>query len=320
MHVLVTGAAGFIGYHTCLKLLSRGHNVTGLDNLNDYYPVAHKDDRLHLLRDYNNWSFVLGDIREKRLLREIFFQKGITHVVHLAAQAGVRYSELHPSLTYKNNIHGFHTLLEAITDIKSFPIQNLVYASSSSVYNGRPPFKESREVSPDNYYAFSKVENELTARLYKVPTTGLRFFSVYGEYARPDQVFYKFSSEMLQGKPVCFYNAGNIHRDFTHVSDIVNGILLALNKPRDHEIYNLGAGKAIKLMDAANLLASHLPIKQKYKYIIGAKNKEPVITEADYTKAKVFLGYQPKVDFKKGMKSFAEWFLEYQDKLFNKGA
>lgn len=314
MRLLLTGAAGFIGFHTALRLAEQGHTILGYDNLNDYYDPKHKHARLAALRKYPTFSFIEGDLGNKAQLRDAWLSFKPDHILHLAAQAGVRYSLENPMAYIDANIYGFQHMIDLARETKP---ENFVYASSSSVYgsNTETPFTETQDVSnPISLYAATKKSNELVAscysHLFKLPTTGLRFFTVYGPYARPDMALYKFAMLMTKGKPIEVFNFGNMERDFTYVDDIVSGIESALAKPQLSAVYNLGRGKPVRLLDMIELLEKNLGLKAEKKLLPIQPGDVPV-TVSSVEKAHADLGYSPKVDLSLGIERFSKWFKEH---------
>ncbi|MDD3269860.1 MAG: NAD-dependent epimerase/dehydratase family protein, partial [Syntrophomonadaceae bacterium] len=296
MTYLVTGTAGFIGYNTARALLSRGDAVVGLDNLNDYYAPSLKMDRLQQLKPFSNFHFFQGDITEYGLLEKLFKNYRFKKICHLAAQAGVRYSLENPYSYQKSNIEGFLNILELC---RHFDIKNLVYASSSSVYgkNSKPPFNiDDRTDHPVSFYAASKKANELMAytyhHLYGLKCSGLRFFTVYGPWGRPDMAYYKFTKAIIEGKTIDLYNNGNMKRDFTFIDDIVAGILAALDKNYDFEIFNLGCSSPVDLKYLVECLEKGLGVKAKIEYLpLQPGELETTYADIDYSTAK--LGFIP---------------------------
>ena len=253
MKVLVTGAAGFIGFHTSRRLLDAGHQVMGFDSVNDYYDPHFKDLRLAVLRDYKGFTFTKGLLEDHAALTAAWKYFSPTHVIHLAAQAGVRYSIENPMAYVNSNLIGFQNVIELVRHTKP---AHFVYASSSSVYGGNKelPFSELQDVSnPISLYAATKLSNELVAKsyanLFSMPCTGLRFFTVYGPYGRPDMAMFKFADAMRAGRPLPVFNSGKMVRDFTYIDDIVSGILGALGRIEKGQIYNLGRGNRELLLD-----------------------------------------------------------------------
>ena len=268
--ILVTGCAGFIGMHVSKALLEQGHYVIGVDNLNHYYDIKLKNDRLTILNKYDNFYFKKLDISNKEGLENVFKTNSIDKVVNLAAQAGVRYSLENPNSYIESNVLGFMNVLECCRYHK---IKGLVYASSSSVYgdNSEIPFSVDHTVdSPISIYAASKKANELMAysynHLFGLKSTGLRFFTVYGPWGRPDMAMYIFAKNILMGRPISVYNRGKMKRDFTYIDDIINGVLAAIEKNYEFEIFNLGNNKSEGLMDVVSLLESNLKKQALIKY------------------------------------------------------
>ncbi len=314
--ILVTGAAGFIGFHTTRALLEGGNVVVGVDNLNTYYDPALKEARLELLKKHPRFFFQKRDIAEQG-----FSVEGkIDLICHLAAQAGVRYSIENPWAYNKSNIDGMLSMLEFA---RANSIQRLVYASSSSVYGESPssPFNEEQRVdSPISLYAATKKSNELYAATYShlfgLQTIGLRFFTVYGPYGRPDMAPFKFTKSAFERKPIEVYNQGDMRRDFTYVADIVSGVTAALEfepKGRKAEIFNLGRGEPIALLDFIGAIeeATGLQIERK---LMPMQPGDVPSTYADITKARNLLGYNPKISVKAGVKNFVDWYREFYKK------
>lgn len=314
MRLLLTGAGGFIGFHTALSLLKQGHTILGYDSLNDYYDPKHKEARLKVLKDFKTFSFIKGDLCDLPTLRQAWQSFNPDHVLHLAAQAGVRYSLENPMAYITANITGFQHMIDLAREFKP---NNFVYASSSSVYgsNTVTPFAEDQDVSnPISLYAASKKSNELVAscysHLFDLPTTGLRFFTVYGAYSRPDMALYKFASLMQQGKPIEVYNFGDMQRDFTYVDDIVQGIVKALAKPQLKAVYNLGRGKPMRLLDMIGLLEQNLGVTAK-KTLMPLQLGDVPVTVSNVDKARRDLGYEPQTDLAIGIGHFSVWFKEH---------
>ena len=313
MKVLVTGAAGFIGFHTTRALLNRGYEVFGFDNLNAYYSPAFKLDRLRILQQNSGFRFEQGDLANRANLESAWNTCKPDIVIHLAAQAGVRFSIESPMEYVESNLVGFQNILELARQRQP---RNFVYASSSSVYGGikQLPFHEGMNTNcPISFYAVTKMENELAAktysRLFDLPTTGLRFFTVYGPHGRPDMAIFKFAELAMKGEEIPVFNHGKMIRDFTFIDDIVDGVLLALNKPERGQIYNLGKGHPDSVMD----LISNLEVSLNRKVVLNMMPIQPGDVEqtlADITKAKDRLGYNPKTQLKDGVSKFSSWFLE----------
>ena len=318
MKVLVTGAAGFIGMHTTKKLLDEGYNVIGLDNMNNYYDPKLKEYRLNLLTPYDNFNFIKMDLCDREGIAKLFENEKFDRVIHLAAQAGVRYSIEKPFEYTDSNITGFLTILEGC---RNNEIKHLVYASSSSVYgmNKKVPFSEDDRVDePVSLYAATKKANELMAKtyshLYQLKTTGLRFFTVYGPAGRPDMAPWLFTEAMLKEKTINVFNNGNMKRDFTYIDDIVEAIFRIQNKQGNSEtysnVYNIGNSKSILLMDFISALEKHTGKKANKKFM-SMQPGDVQQTYSDSTKLYDEVGYQPRINVDEGVKSFVNWFLEY---------
>lgn len=316
MKILVTGSAGFIGFHTSKALLERGDEVIGIDNFNDYYNTKLKEDRNEILEEYDNFKLYRGDIKNLDFIKEVFKKEKINKVCHLAAQAGVRYSLENPHLYIQSNIVGFVNLIE---EAKQNNIENFVYASSSSVYgnNEKVPFSEKDRVdNPISLYAATKKSDELIAstynHLYNLNCTGLRYFTVIGPWGRPDMALYKFTKLIDKGKEIDVYNHGNMKRDFTYIDDVVEGTLSALDKNFSYEIFNLGNNKPIKLGKFINYIEESLGKKAK-KNMTEKPPGDVTITYADIKKAKEKLNYSPDTNIKKGVKKFIKWYKNYYE-------
>jgi UDP-glucuronate 4-epimerase len=318
MRVLVTGAAGFIGFHLSKRLLERGIEVVGVDNLNNYYDPVLKKERLDVLKGYKHFRFLKQDIADFESLYSSLKDNQFNLVVHLAAQAGVRYSLRNPMVYARSNCVGTIAIFELA---KRLRVPKVVYASSSSVYGNRRkvPFFEKDNVDyPISLYAATKKFSELAAytyhHIYGIEMIGLRFFTVYGEYGRPDMAYFKFAMKIMKDEPIDVYNYGDLKRDFTYVGDIVDGILRAMSHSFDYEVFNLGNSHPIKLMDFISILEEHLGKKAKKNF----KEMQPgdvYCTYADVSKAKRLLGYNPKTSLYEGLKRFAEWFKKQRDSL-----
>jgi len=322
MKILVTGAAGFIGMHVCEALLAGGHEVVGLDNFNDYYDVQLKRDRMARLKNLplNNpaasFTPVEIDVTDLPLLERLFEQGGFDRVCHLAAQAGVRYSIENPHIYQKTNLEGFLNLLECCRHNKT---GRFVYASSSSVYGGNKelPFSESDRVdTPISLYAATKKANELMAHvyshLYQVPTVGLRFFTVYGPWGRPDMAMWLFTERLLRGDPINVFNHGNMQRDFTYIDDIVQGVLASLNTEGldTYEVFNLGNHRTEKLMDLIDLLAQSVGVEAQMNMMPMQPGDVPA-TYANIDRAIEKLNFKPTTPISVGVPAFVKWFKEY---------
>jgi UDP-glucuronate 4-epimerase len=318
--ILVTGAAGFIGYHVTQALLAEGEQVLGIDNLNDYYDPALKHARLERLTAHNAFRFRKLDISEPDDVLALAGEfPHITAIVHLAAQAGVRYSLENPFAYVRSNVMGQVAMLELARRLSG--LTNFVYASSSSVYgaNTKVPFDIADEVTmPQSLYAATKRADELIAytyaHLYALPCTGLRFFTVYGPWGRPDMAYYSFTKSIVEGRPIRIFNHGEMWRDFTYIDDIVKGTLRALRRPATgtppHAVYNLGNCKPQKLMDFVGVLEGHLGLK-------AALVMEPMQpgdvthTFADIEASRRDLGFEPVTPVEAGLKSFVGWYRSY---------
>jgi UDP-glucuronate 4-epimerase len=315
--ILVTGAAGFIGMHTTQTLLNAGHKVIGIDSMNSYYDPSLKAARLKINQTNDNFKFAQLDIAEPGQLNDAVepFKSEITHVVHLAAQAGVRYSIDAPR-SYMSNIVGTHEILELCrNDLPN--LKHLVYASSSSVYgvNKEQPSRISQKTdSPVSLYAATKKSCEVIAesysQLYKIPMTGLRFFTVYGPWGRPDMAYFKFTENILKGKPIQVFNNGDMRRDFTYVDDIVSGITAVMDhipaQSTPHNIYNLGNNNSEKLMDMIGLLENYLGNKAIIE-MLPMQQGDVYETYADISDSIKDFGFNPKTSLQEGLKSFVGW-------------
>jgi UDP-glucuronate 4-epimerase len=325
MTVLVTGAAGFIGFHVCRALLDRGERVVGIDDLNDYYDVALKEARRDALTGSKGFAFVQGDIAAPGVLADLFRKhKGIDRVVSLAAQAGVRYSIDHPEPYVHTNVVGHLHVMEACRHAPGF--QHLVYASSSSVYgaNDKLPFAvEDRVDAPVSLYAATKRAAELMSRtyahLYKLPQTGLRFFTVYGPWGRPDMSAYLFTQAILAGRPIRVFNHGEMRRDFTYIDDIVAGVLAALDRPPasdgaagapPHRLYNLGNNRSEALMDFIAAIEKACGRKAEIAFE-GMQPGDVPETYADIEASRRDLGFAPTTTIAEGVPKFVAWFRDY---------
>ena len=318
--IMVTGSAGFIGFHLSKKLLEVGYNVIGIDNLNSYYNPDLKKERLKILNNYSEFQFFLLNIADFQELENVFDKYKPNVVVNLAAQAGVRYSIDHPREYIDSNICGFFNILEAC---RNCPVEHLVYASSSSVYGNqrKTPFAvEDKTDSPISLYAATKKTNELMAytysHLYGIPATGLRFFTVYGPYGRPDMAYYKFADAIMKNIPIKIYNNGNMLRDFTYIDDVVEALTLILGKspcPDEngvrHRVYNIGNNSPEKLMDFVSALEEAFG-KKAIKEYLPMQPGDVYQTYADVTALERDFGFRPKVSIKEGLTKFAEWYLK----------
>jgi UDP-glucuronate 4-epimerase len=313
MKVLVTGVAGFIGMHCARRLLARGDKVAGLDNLNDYYSVKLKKDRLKQL-PAKNFAFEKVDLADGPALRRFFRKHRPDAVLNLAAQAGVRYSIENPRAYVDANLVGFANLLECC---RERPVRNLVYASSSSVYGTNPklPWSETQSVDhPISLYAATKKANELMAHTYShlfgLKTTGLRFFTVYGPWGRPDMSAMLFASAIMKGKPIDVFNHGRMQRDFTYIDDIVEGTIRVLDRPQPYEVYNIGNHSPVALRDYISMLERALGRKAKLRM----RPMQPGDIEATYADTKrlrTAVGFAPATPLQAGLERFAQWFTKY---------
>ena len=355
MNVLVTGAAGFIGANLVMRLLKyeKDVHIVGLDSLNDYYDVRLKEYRLREIDTYYsqlknsqqtlnskpstlNYKFVKGSIADKPLVDKLFAENKFDIVVNLAAQAGVRYSIENPDAYMESNIMGFYNILEAC---RYYPVEHLVYASSSSVYGGnkKVPFSvDDRVDNPVSLYAATKKSNELFAhcysKLYNIPTTGLRFFTVYGPAGRPDMAYFGFTNKLLKGETIQIYNYGNCRRDFTYVDDIVEGITRVMAKAPErktgedglpvppYKIYNIGGGHPENLLDFVNILQEELVRAEvlpkdydfeAHKQLVPMQPGDVPTTYADASALERDFGFTPKITLREGLRKFAEWYYEF---------
>lgn len=318
MKILVTGSAGFIGFHLAEKLLSLGHTVIGIDNLNDYYDLNLKKARLKIAKH----NFLKLDLNDSENLNTLFSKEKFDLVCNMAAQAGVRYSIENPGVYIKSNIDGFFNILEAC---RLYPVKHLVYASSSSVYgmNDKIPFSiEDKTDNPVSLYAATKKSNELMAytysHLYNIPVTGLRFFTVYGPWGRPDMAYYKFTDTIMNDKPIQVFNNGEMLRDFTYIDDVIEGIVASVNNipqkkipySASHALYNLGNNSPVKLLDFIETLENCLG-KTAKKEFLEMQAGDVTVTAADIELTKQYLAWEPKTDIKEGLIKFTEWYKEY---------
>ena len=322
MRFLITGAAGFIGMHLSIRLLDMGHEVIGIDNLNSYYNVKLKKDRLKLLHS-KNYQFIFFelDILDFKNLNLIFKQNDIDYVIHLAAQAGVRYSLENPKAYIDTNLVGFYNILEMC---KAYPIKHFFYASSSSVYglNENHPWKETDDTdSPVALYGATKKSNELMAfsysNLYNIKSTGMRFFTVYGPWGRPDMSLFIFTKSIFENTEIKLFNNGDMVRDFTYVDDVVESIIRLLKndftyeKPNYyHEVFNIGSGKPIKLIDYLTLIEKEIGRKGVIKYLPMQKG-DIKITSANSNKLRDFVDFSPTKSVNEGIKHFVQWYKKY---------
>lgn len=330
--VLVTGGAGFIGFHLSQYLLDKGFTVVGIDNLNDYYDVNLKYGRLELLKKQENYIFYKMDLKDKEDIDDLFASEKFDYVINLAAQAGVRYSLINPYAYLDSNLTGFLNILEAC---RHNPVKHLLYASSSSVYGGNKvaPFSTEHQVDhPVSLYAATKKSNELMAHtyshLYKIPTTGLRFFTVYGPWGRPDMAYFSFTQDILSGKPIKVFNYGKMERDFTYIDDIVEGIyrLLPLAPQANPEwdettdklsesfapykVYNIGNNQPVQLETFISVLEEKLGQKAEKNYM-KMQPGDVVKTYADTTDLEQAINFKPKTTIEEGLGKYVEWYKEF---------
>jgi UDP-glucuronate 4-epimerase len=331
-NILVTGSAGFIGFHLSKRLLSDGHVVTGLDNINSYYDVKLKNDRLAILKLFPNFTFSKSNLVEKSGLDELFEKNHFDFVINLAAQAGVRHSMTHPYDYLENNLHGFLNILEACRYNKT---KHLIYASSSSVYgaNKKTPFSVHDSVNhPLSLYAASKKSNELMAHtysaLYNLPTTGLRFFSAYGTYGRPDMALFMFTKNILENKPIDVYNHGKMKRDFTYVDDIVESIVRLIPKPpasnenwrgedpdpatsfAPYRLFNVGNNSSVELMKYIEIIEKKLG-RKAIKNFLPMQDGDVPEALADVDDLIREIDFKPSTPIEVGVGKFIDWYLEY---------
>ncbi|WP_374428050.1 NAD-dependent epimerase [Ideonella dechloratans] len=332
MKVLITGAAGFIGMHVAERLLARGDEVVGIDNLNDYYDPALKQARLARLTPQPGFRFQRLDVADRAGVDALFAAERFDRVVHLAAQAGVRYSITHPHAYGESNLTGFLNMLEAC---RQHPVAHLVYASSSSVYGGntKMPFSEADAVDhPVSLYAATKKANELMAHtyshLYRLPTTGLRFFTVYGPWGRPDMAYFSFTRKILAGEPIPVFNEGRMQRDFTYIDDIVDGVVAVLDKPATpaetydpaaphpglsnapYRIFNIGNQDPLPLGEFIAAIEAALG-REAVKQYLPMQPGDVVATSADVSALAAWTGLNPGTPLRQGIQRFADWYRDY---------
>jgi len=332
MNILVTGAAGFIGYHLCRRFLKMGHSVVGLDNLNAYYSVQIKQDRLSQLHEYEHFQFAKIDLADKKAVFKLFQEHDFSHVVNLAAQAGVRYSIENPGAYVETNLVGFSHILEGC---RHGGVRHLVFASSSSVYglNTNMPFSVHNNVDhPISLYAATKKSNELMAHtysyLYGLPCTGLRFFTVYGPWGRPDMALFLFTKAILEGKPISVFNHGKMRRDFTYIDDIVEGVTRITgrtptanphwdsNAPdpsssvAPYKIYNIGNNNTVELGRFIEVIEEQLGKKAEKQYLPLQPGDVPM-TFADVDDLIADVGFKPSTPIELGIAKFIEWYRDY---------
>lgn len=342
--ILVTGAAGFIGANLALRLLKEVPqvNLIGLDSVNDYYDVSIKEYRLRQIRESANkktdsrWTFIKGNLADKDLISRIFEEHHPAVVVNLAAQAGVRYSITNPDAYIESNILGFYNILEAC---RHYPVEHLVYASSSSVYgsNKKVPYSTDDKVdNPVSLYAATKKSNELMAhayaKLYNIPSTGLRFFTVYGPAGRPDMAYFGFTNKLLKGETIQIFNYGNCKRDFTYVDDIVEGVIRVMQKPPEkmdgedglpvppYAVYNIGNNQPENLLDFVQILSEELVRAgvlpedydfEAHKELVPMQPGDVPVTYADTSALERDFGFKPSTTLREGLRKFAEWYKDF---------
>lgn len=337
MKILITDAAGFIGAFLCKRLLETTNDeIIGLDNLNDYYDVSLKEMHLDLLKPFDKFKFVKGDISDSLFINNLFDEYKFEIVVNLAAQAGVRYSITNPDAYINSNIVGFYNILEAC---RHHPVKHLVYVSSSSVYGGnkKVPFSTDDKVdNPVSLYAATKKSNELLAhaysKLYNIPTTGLRFFTVYGPMGRPDMAYFSFANKLVKGESIEIFNYGNCKRDFTYVDDIVEGVSRVMKKAPEkkngedglplppYKVYNIGNSNHENLLDFVKILSEELVrvhvLSEDYdfdahKRLVPMQAGDVSITYADVSELEKDFGFKPKTSLREGLRRFSEWYYQF---------
>lgn len=338
--VLITGIAGFIGSYLALELLKREPSIriVGIDSITDYYDISLKEERLKKLETYTNCTFIKGNIADKALIEEIFNQYKPNIVVNLAAQAGVRYSITNPDAYVESNLIGFYNILEACRHSNP-QVEHLVYASSSSVYgsNKKVPYSTDDKVdNPVSLYAATKKSNELMAhaysKLYNIPSTGLRFFTVYGPAGRPDMAYFGFTNKLREGKTIQIFNYGNCKRDFTYISDIVEGVIRVMQHAPEkrngedglpippYKVYNIGNNQPENLLDFVTILQEELirarVLRQDYNFeahkeLVPMQPGDVPVTYADTTPLEQDFGFKPSTSLRNGLRAFAEWYAAY---------
>lgn len=336
--IFVTGASGFIGSNLCKRILKEDSEckVIGLDNMNDYYDVRIKEARLKELSGYSNYTFIKGNLADKELIDSIFSKYHPSIVVNLGAQAGVRYSITNPDAYIESNMLGFYNILEAC---RNYPVEHLVYASSSSVYgsNKKVPYSTDDKVdNPVSLYAATKKSNELMAhaysKLYNIPSTGLRFFTVYGPAGRPDMAYFGFTNKLVNGDTIKIFNYGNCKRDFTFVDDIVEGVIRVMNKAPEkkngedglpippYAIYNIGNSNPENLLDFVKILSEELVRAcvlpedydfEAHKELVAMQPGDVPVTYADTSALERDFGFKPHTPLREGLRKFAEWYKEF---------
>tara|TARA_B110000008_G_scaffold274029_1_gene309208 strand:- start:522 stop:1496 length:975 start_codon:yes stop_codon:yes gene_type:complete len=314
MNILVTGSAGFIGFHTSLFLLNKNMKVCGIDNLNNYYDTQLKKDRLNILKKFENFSFVKCDLTDMDTIDRLMEENHITHIINLAAQAGVRYSLENPHAYVNSNLVGFVNILELA---RKYKVKKLIYASSSSVYgdNTASPSSENHVTDTQiSLYGATKKSNELMAysyfKLFKLESVGLRFFSVYGPWGRPDMALFLFTDAILKNKKINVFNFGKMQRDFTYIDDIVSGIYHSLSLEKEIGIYNLGNNKTVELMYLIETIEKNIGKKAEINFLPMQKG-DIQKSCADIEKAKSDLLYSPNTSIEHGVENFINWYKQY---------
>ena len=332
MKILVTGAAGFIGFHASKRLLDSRYDVIGLDNLNNYYDINLKNDRLKILQEYDGFTFHKIDLKDQGEVESLFKKESPQRVIHLAAQAGVRYSIENPHVYIQSNIVGTFNILEGC---RRNQVEHLVYASSSSIYglNTKYPFSvHDKSSHPVSLYGATKISSELMAHsyshLYKLPTTGLRFFTVYGPWGRPDMAYFLFTKSILASEPIDLYNQGNMIRDFTYIEDIVEGVCRIIKKipypnsnwsgsdpdpassTAPYRLYNIGSNRPTPLMDYVKEIEKNLGVKAKLN-LMPMQGGDVKKSHADVDDLVKDFEYSPKWNIQNGIKSFIQWYIDY---------
>lgn len=319
--VLITGGAGFIGFHLSKKLLENGYQVIAIDNLNDYYDIRLKEERLNILKNHDNFSFIKLDISEKEKMVDLFKKNQFNIVINLAAQAGVRYSITHPESYITSNIIGFYNILECC---RNYPVEHLLFASSSSVYgkNEKVPYATTDKTDyPVSLYAATKKSDELMAyaysNLYDIKATGLRFFTVYGPYGRPDMAYFSFTKNIFENKEIKIFNNGDMYRDFTYIDDIVEGIYRLLNKtPKKDQygvpfkVYNIGNNKPVKISEFVSILEKEIG-KTAIKKYLPMQPGDVYQTYADIEDLKEETGFTPTTSIEEGLHNFINWYKNF---------
>lgn len=339
MTYLITGAAGFIGAFLCKRLLTDTNDeIVGIDNLNNYYDVSLKEARLNMLKLHDKFTFIKGDLSNKVFIDDLFKSHSFDIVINLAAQAGVRYSIDHPDTYIQSNIIGFYNILEAC---RYHPVKHLVYASSSSVYgdNKKTPFStDDKTDNPVSLYAATKKTDEILAyaysKLYNIPTTGLRFFTVYGPMGRPDMAYFSFTNKLIKGETIDVFNYGNCKRDFTYIDDIVEGIIKVIDKTPEkkdgedglpippYKLYNMGNSHPENLVDFIRILSEELVRAgvlpenfdfESHKKLVPMQKGDVPVTYADTSELERDFGYRPSTSLREGLRKFAEWFARFYE-------